>query len=148
MSSDKKAKKRERERELRDSTGCGFKKDLVADRHLDDQRYERSRAAAAAGQSVAAAAPAAIPGLTPGGPPASATMDTILRMQAGLGLRTIADNINDPNRPTWEEVGCVVWCVRMGVVARFAGLVGWGDHSSLSNVGSYTLHTKGFMFVY
>jgi hypothetical protein len=105
MSSNKKAKKRERERELRDSTGCGFKKDLVADRHLDDQRYERSRAAAAAGQSVAAAAPAAIPGLTPGGPPASATMDTILRMQAGLGLRTIADNINDPNRPTWEEVG-------------------------------------------
>ena len=43
---EKRAKKRERERELRDSTGCGFKKDLVADRHLDDQRYERSRAQA------------------------------------------------------------------------------------------------------
>lgn len=102
--SDKKAKKRERDRELRESTGCGFRKDLVADRHLDDQRYERSRAANAAGQS-AMAPPTGIPGLTPGGPPASATMDTILRMQAGLGLRTIADNINDPNRPTWEEVG-------------------------------------------
>lgn len=110
-SDDKKAKKRERERELRDSTGCGFRKDLVADRHLDDQRYERSRAANAAGKS--ASAPAVIPGLTPGGPAASATMDTILRMQAGLGLRTIADNINDPNRPTWEEVRVVGWVAGM-----------------------------------
>ncbi len=42
---DKKKSRKERERELRelasDGRGCGFKKDLVADRHLDDQRYER-----------------------------------------------------------------------------------------------------------
>ena len=106
--SDRKKSKRERQKELREleaSTGCGFKKDLVADRHLDDQRYERSRAqaAAVAAGGGAAAKPAAIPGLTQGGAPPSATMDTIIRMQAGLGLRTIADNINDPNRPTWEE---------------------------------------------
>lgn len=59
---------------------------------------------------------AAIPGLTQGGPPASATMDTIMRMQAGLGLRTIADNINDPNRPTWEEVGAVRRGVEISVL--------------------------------
>ena len=34
----KKSKKREREKELRESTGCGFKKNLVADQHFDDQR--------------------------------------------------------------------------------------------------------------
>jgi hypothetical protein len=33
----------------------------------------------------------------------SSTMDALNRMAAGLGSRTIADNINNPNRPTWEQ---------------------------------------------
>jgi hypothetical protein len=40
----KKKSRREREKELRDEgLGCGFNKELIADRHRDDQRYVLSR---------------------------------------------------------------------------------------------------------
>lgn len=113
----KKLSRKERERELRaltsDGRGCGFKKDLVADRHLDDQRYEREIAFKKQQQAAAAAAKhssggkdkagAMIPGVTLGAPPPSAAFDALIRMEAGLGQRTIHDNINDPNRPSWED---------------------------------------------
>ncbi|EKU22423.1 hypothetical protein NGA_0461100, partial [Nannochloropsis gaditana CCMP526] len=113
----KKLSRKERERELRaltsDGRGCGFKKDLVADRHLDDQRYEREIAFKKQQQAAAAAAKrgsggkdkagAVIPGVTLGAPPPSAAFDALIRMEAGLGQRTIHDNINDPNRPSWED---------------------------------------------
>lgn len=108
----KKLSRKERERELRalssDGSGCGFKKDLVADRHLDDQRYERELAFKKQQQAAAAAGGKdgggkTIPGVMLGAPPPSAAFDTLLRMEAGLGQRTIHDSINDPNRPTWED---------------------------------------------
>ena len=34
---------------------------------------------------------------------ASSTFDAFQRMAAGLDSRTLADKMNDPNRPTWEQ---------------------------------------------
>lgn len=36
--------------------------------------------------------------------PVSSTFDAFTRMAAGLEGRTIMDKMNDPNRPTWEQV--------------------------------------------
>jgi hypothetical protein len=82
--------KKERERDLRND---GFKKeggvnyDTLMDRQIGDKRFERERANA--GKSIIA--------------PVNSTIDTLQRMAAGVEGRTIADKINDSNRPTWEQ---------------------------------------------
>lgn len=84
-----KAKKSRRERDYDDGMprGVGVDYSRVADRHIDDKRYERQR------QGTASDGPK--------GP--SLVLDTLVRMQAGLEGRTVAQKIADPNRPTWEQ---------------------------------------------
>jgi hypothetical protein len=71
----------------------GFKKTsgvnyaLTTDRHVDEARYERIKAAPAAAAGAAT----------------SATMDTINRLAAGQEGRSIKDKLADSNRPTWEQ---------------------------------------------
>jgi len=56
----------------------------------EDKRFQRNRGKECSGAI----------GSTPG---MSSTMDALHRMQAGLESRTVRDQINDPNRPTWEQ---------------------------------------------
>lgn len=105
----KKKSRRDRQRELREleGGGCGVKYDLVADRHLDDKRYERELEAQKEKEKQAAAAAAAAAKGGGGGAGAaaapSATFDALIRMETGRPERSIADKINDPNRLSWED---------------------------------------------
>ena len=56
----------------------------------EDKRFQRNRGKECSG------AIGSKPGM-------SSTMDALHRMQAGLESRTVRDQINDPNRPTWEQ---------------------------------------------
>uniref|UniRef100_A0A7S2SNX5 Uncharacterized protein n=1 Tax=Rhizochromulina marina TaxID=1034831 RepID=A0A7S2SNX5_9STRA len=96
------AEQRAFERDLGLNKGTGVRYDKVADRHLDDVRFERELAfkksmqpggKAEVGEEMQAAAPAQ----------SSATYDAFMRMATGRQERTIADKINDSNRPTWDE---------------------------------------------
>ena len=60
-----------------------------------------SRTGGESGTAAAAAAPA--PALAPDGPKISSQMDAVMRLMAGREERTIAEKLNDPNRPTWEQ---------------------------------------------
>lgn len=62
----------------------------LTDKQTGDKRYERERAAFTEPQAGGQA-------------PVSATFDAFQRMAAGLEGRSIADKINDSNRPTWEQ---------------------------------------------
>lgn len=85
--------KARRERELRaidgSDRGCGVRYDLVADRHLDDNRYQRAEEERSKGGTVA---------VKP-----SLIFDTIMRMELGRPTRSIEEKIADPNRMTWED---------------------------------------------
>ena len=92
---EREAELRAAERDVRGTSGSGVNYSLVADRHVDDSRYERE----------VKADPTARIG---GGPstdcgPRSAAFDAFMRMQTGQSERTIGDKINDQNRPTWEQ---------------------------------------------
>ncbi len=65
----------------------GVNYDTLMDRQVGDKRFERERANA--GKSIIT--------------PVNSTIDTLQRMAAGVEGRTIADKINDSNRPTWEQ---------------------------------------------
>lgn len=103
----KKKTRKERQRELRElegTKGCGIKYDVVYDRHKDDQRYEREleHKEKLKKEGVIAPPAASTNPLADGSKP-SATFDALLRMETGRPERTIAEKINDPNRPTWED---------------------------------------------
>lgn len=99
-SSKSKKTKRERESEWRDD---GSKKlggvdfSALSDRQVGDKRYERDRAQKLDSQERGVAV------LNEVQPAVSATFDAFKRMAAGLDGRSIADKINDSNRPTWEQ---------------------------------------------
>lgn len=76
--------------------GVDFTSALV-DRQVGDVRYERDRAQKLETQEKGVAA------LKESRPAVSATFDAFQRMAAGLEGRSIADKINDSNRPTWEQ---------------------------------------------
>jgi len=91
------AEMRELDRQTKVNPGVNYAQ--VADRHLDDQRFEREKAFAdkmnkdiAEGKMVDEE--------TTG---QSATFDAFMRMQTGQAERTITDKINDKNRPTWDQ---------------------------------------------
>jgi hypothetical protein len=69
----------------------------ISDRQIGDKRFERERAAKIAIQEKGVAV------LKESKPAMSSTFDAVIRMAAGLESRTIADKINDSNRPTWEQ---------------------------------------------
>ena len=103
-SSDKNAKvkktKKERESEWRDDGSKrlgGVDFTALSDRQVGDKRYERDRAQKLDTQERG------IAGLNEAQPAMSATFDAFKRMAAGLEGRSIADKINDSNRPTWEQ---------------------------------------------
>jgi hypothetical protein len=95
-----KKSRKERESEWRDD---GSKKlggvdfSALSDRQVGDKRYERDRAEKLAIQEKGVAV------LNEARPAVSATFDAFQRMAAGLDGRSIADKINDSNRPTWEQ---------------------------------------------
>ena len=66
----------------------GVNYDLTSSGIIEDKRFQRERALPpSVGSSVQK----------------SSTFDALTRMAAGLESRTLRDNINDPNRPTWEQ---------------------------------------------
>ena len=95
-----KKSRKERESEWRDD---GSKKlggvdfSALSDRQVGDKRYERDRAQKLDTQERGVAV------LNEAQPAVSATFDAFKRMAAGLDGRSIADKINDSNRPTWEQ---------------------------------------------
>lgn len=111
MSGDKKSKRRRRDRDRADDNdrpvrGSGVDYSKVADRHIDDDRFENHRKgvlgpatadpgslAAASGTPAAAAAP----------PKVSSQMTAVMRLMAGMEERTISEKLADSNRPTWEQ---------------------------------------------
>jgi len=102
----KKKTRKERERELRELDGvkgAGIKYDVVYDRHKDDQRYERELEfkEKLKKEGQIATQSAVVKGSD--GSKTSATFDAFMRMETGKPERTIAEKINDPNRPTWED---------------------------------------------
>ena len=107
---DKKKKKTKKEhlaemRELERATrpgGSGVNYSQVADRHLDDKRFERERAFQEQVNKDIAEGRAGDSAEGASGQP-SATYDAFMRMATGQGERTIADKLNDKNRPTWEQ---------------------------------------------
>jgi hypothetical protein len=82
-SSSKKSKKDQNDG-FKKSSGVNF--NVVSDSIVVDKRYQRE-------MSKEVSAPVAV----------SSTFDAFQRMAAGLEGRTIADKLNDPNRPTWEQ---------------------------------------------
>lgn len=102
-SSDKGAKKKSRKERESEWKVDGSKKvggvdySSVVDRQVGDIRYERDRQQKLDTQEKGVSA------LKESQPAVSATFDAFKRMAAGLDGRSIADKINDSNRPTWEQ---------------------------------------------
>ena len=102
-SSDKGAKKKSRKERESEWKVDGSKKvggvdyTSVVDRQVGDIRYERDRQQKLDTQEKGVSA------LKESQPAVSATFDAFKRMAAGLDGRSIADKINDSNRPTWEQ---------------------------------------------
>lgn len=65
----------------------------VQDRPQVDRRFERYAGSGGGGGGGAGGGLGA----------ASSTFDALTRMAAGLDGRTLAEKMNDPNRPTWEQ---------------------------------------------
>lgn len=104
MSGDKKSKRRRRDRDRADDNdrpvrGSGVDYSKVADRHIDDDRFENHRKgvlgpatadpgslAAASGTPAAAAAP----------PKVSSQMTAVMRLMAGMEERTISEKLAIP----------------------------------------------------
>ena len=109
MGGDKKSKskRRRRDREEDDDDDKVVRRSLVdyskvADRHVDDERFEKQRQA----KSTADTGPvAAAAGGTPAGKPKqqSSQMAAVMRLMQGKEQRTIAEKLADSNRPTWEQ---------------------------------------------
>jgi hypothetical protein len=94
----KKSKRRRKDREEDDTArGSGVNYSKVADRHVDDDRYEKHRTEATAAPPSTDAEPSKASGAV------SAQMAAVMRVMAGQGERTIAEKLADSNRPTWEQ---------------------------------------------
>jgi hypothetical protein len=99
----KKSKRRRKDRDDDEdglARGSGVNYSKVADRHVDDDRYEKHRLAS----TEAAAAPTPVDASkNDGQAKVSAQMAAVMRLMAGKEERTIAEKLADSNRPTWEQ---------------------------------------------
>ncbi len=109
MGGDKKSKRRRRDRDYEDDDkpvrGSGVDYSKVADRHVDDERFEKHRQTPS---TTASAGPEAIAAAAAGSSSAAQTkvssqMTAVMRVMAGMEERTIAEKLADSNRPTWEQ---------------------------------------------
>lgn len=104
---EKKSKRRRRDKDDDDDVvrGSGVDYSKVADRHVDDERFEKHK------QSAAGSTPSAVVDATPAAsgaapvaqPKVSSQMAAVMRLMAGMEERTIAQKLADSNRPTWEQ---------------------------------------------
>ena len=107
--SEKKSKRRRRDDDDDDggiaARGSGVNYSKVADRHVDDDRFEKHRqgGSAPAAAATTGLASAAASGTSPAQPKVSAQMAAVMRVMAGKEERTIAEKLADSNRPTWEQ---------------------------------------------
>jgi hypothetical protein len=83
--------------------GSGVNYSKVADRHVDDDRFEKHRQGGSAPAATTGLASAAASGTSPAQPKVSAQMAAVMRVMAGKEERTIAEKLADSNRPTWEQ---------------------------------------------
>ncbi|KAL7531733.1 hypothetical protein ACHAXR_005248 [Thalassiosira sp. AJA248-18] len=107
---DKKSKRRRRDRDRDDDDGIvrgsGVNYSKVADRHVDDERFEKHRQAGSTPSATADAGPAAAAAAgteAAAKPKVSSQMAAVMRVMAGMEERTIAQKLADSNRPTWEQ---------------------------------------------
>ena len=106
---DKKSKRRRRDKDRVDVDddvvrGSGVDYSKVADRHVDDERFERQKQTAGSNPSTAVDSAPADSGATPAAQPkVSSQMAAVMRLMAGMEERTIAQKLADSNRPTWEQ---------------------------------------------
>ena len=106
----KKSKKRRRRDREEDNIDDTPRKSLidyskVADRHVDDQRFEKHR------QAGPSSSTAAVGGTSTGTtsttqqqqqkPKVSSQMAAVMRIMTGKEERTISEKLADSNRPTW-----------------------------------------------
>lgn len=107
--SEKKSKRHRRDVDNDDggiaARGSGVNYSKVADRHVDDDRFEKHRqgGSAPAAAATTGLASAAASGTSPAQPKVSAQMAAVMRVMAGKEERTIAEKLADSNRPTWEQ---------------------------------------------
>ena len=98
----KKSKRRRRDSDDDVVRGSGVDYSKVADRHVDDERFEKHKqgvSAVGAGSSSASSASAVVDNQ----PKVSSQMAAVMRLMAGMEERTIAQKLADSNRPTWEQ---------------------------------------------
>ena len=106
---DKKSKRRRRDKDRVDVDddvvrGSGVDYSKVADRHVDDERFERQKQAAGSTPSAAVDSALVDSGAAPAAQPkVSSQMAAVMRLMAGMEERTIAQKLADSNRPTWEQ---------------------------------------------
>ena len=99
----KKSKRRRRDSDDDVVRGSGVDYSKVADRHVDDERFEKHKqgvAAVGAGSSSASSSASAV---VDNQPKVSSQMAAVMRLMAGMEERTIAQKLADSNRPTWEQ---------------------------------------------
>mmetsp|Transcript_1591 Transcript_1591/g.3419 ORF Transcript_1591/g.3419 Transcript_1591/m.3419 type:complete len:270 (+) Transcript_1591:199-1008(+) len=106
---DKKSKRRRRDRDSANDNdgpvrGSGVDYSKVADRHIDDDRFEKHRQAGST-SSAADAGTVTASSDTPAAakPKVSSQMTAVMRLMAGMEERTISEKLADSNRPTWEQ---------------------------------------------
>merc|ERR1719401_1195760 len=79
--------------------GSGINYSKVADRHVDDKRFEKHRQGSSTPSTIDAAAGASAAAQ----PKVSSQMTAVMRLMAGKEERTISEKLADSNRPTWEQ---------------------------------------------
>lgn len=84
-------KPRQQQEGVKRSGGVNYS--AVTDKRVDDARHEREKAYKESSSMDKSS----------GGTAMSSTFDAFQRMAAGLEPRTLADNMSNPNRPTWEQ---------------------------------------------
>jgi hypothetical protein len=98
---DKKSKRRRRDSDDDVVRGSGVDYSKVADRHVDDERFEKHKQQGVATVGVGSASSA--PTVVDNQPKVSSQMAAVMRLMAGMEERTIAQKLADSNRPTWEQ---------------------------------------------
>jgi hypothetical protein len=83
--------------------GSGVNYSKVADRHVDDKRYEKHRPAPAPAMAESSSTTTPPPGSAAPVAKVSAQMDAVMRLMAGMEERTLSEKMADSNRPTWEQ---------------------------------------------
>jgi hypothetical protein len=99
---EKKSKRRRRDSDDDVVRGSGVDYSKVADRHVDDERFEKHKQQGVATVGTGSSASSA-PSVVDNQPKVSSQMAAVMRLMAGMEERTIAQKLADSNRPTWEQ---------------------------------------------